>query len=47
MVPYLQWFDDFEILMLRFTILRNCPDVIQAAHHHSSISSHFQLKEKL
>ena len=28
MMPYTERFDDFEILTLRFTILRNCPNVI-------------------
>ena len=28
MMPYTERFDDFEILTLRFTILRNCPHMI-------------------
>ena len=27
MMPYTERFDDFEILTLRFTILRNCPSL--------------------
>ena len=26
MIPYTERFDDFKILTLRFTILRNCPN---------------------
>ena len=28
MMPYTERFDDFEILTLRFTILRNCPSSV-------------------